>query len=258
MTKQYSLNEICILPSSKPTDIYSRSQVNPFDENSNLPIFVSPMTSVIDGTNYQKFIDNKVIPILPRNCVDTRNEHYIWHSYSLQEFEDLVESSKDYNDYHILIDIANGHIQKLYDLCVEAKKKWPNIILMVGNIAHPNLYLTCCKAGVNYVRVGIGGGCFTPDSIVHTSNGDKKIKDITLEDEVLTHTNTYKKVINLLQFPYTGKLYEINGIKCTPNHEFYVINTSDADKVTDENISEYAFWVKAEDIDLNKHSLVQL
>ena len=80
----------------------------------------------------------------------------------------------------------------------------------------------------------------------------------TLEDKVLTHTNTYQKVIDILQFQYTGKLYEINGIKCTPNHEFYVINTSDSDKVTEENISEYAFWVKAEDIDLNKHSLIQL
>lgn len=255
---QYSLNEICLLPSAIPTDITSRKQVNPFDENGNLPIFVAPMTSVLNESNYKIFADKGVIPILPRNCTETRDIAEVWHSYSLQEFESIIDSSKDYNGYHILIDVANGHMRKIYDLVKKAKEKWPNIVIMIGNIANPAIYYNCCDAGVDYVRVGIGGGCFTPESIVHTSSGDKKIKDITLEDKVLTHTNTYKKVIDLLQFQYTGKLYEINGIKCTPNHEFYVINTSDSDKVTDENISEYAFWIKAEDIDLNKHSLIQL
>ena len=170
---QYSLNEICLLPSATPTDITSRKQVNPFDENGNLPIFVAPMTSVLNENNYKIFADKGIIPILPRNCTETRNIAEVWHSYSLQEFESIIDSSKDYNGYHILIDVANGHMRKIYDLVKKAKEKWPNIVIMIGNIANPAIYYNCCDAGVDYVRVGIGGGSVCSTSVqcgIHASH----------------------------------------------------------------------------------------
>ena len=170
---QYSLNEICLLPSATPTDITSRKQVNPFDENGNLPIFVAPMTSVLNESNYKIFADKGVIPILPRNCTETRDIAEVWHSYSLQEFESIIDSSKDYNGYHILIDVANGHMRKIYDLVKKAKEKWPNIVIMIGNIANPGIYYNCCDAGVDYVRVGIGGGSVCSTSVqcgIHASH----------------------------------------------------------------------------------------
>ena len=170
---QYSLNEICLLPSATPTDITSRKQVNPFDENGNLPIFVAPMTSVLNESNYKIFADKGVIPILPRNCTETRDIAEIWHSYSLQEFESIIDSSKDYNGYHILIDVANGHMRKIYDLVKKSKEKWPNIVIMIGNIANPAIYYNCCDAGVDYVRVGIGGGSVCSTSVqcgIHASH----------------------------------------------------------------------------------------
>lgn len=170
---QYSLNEICLLPSATPTDITSRKQVNPFDENGNLPIFVAPMTSVLNESNYKIFADKGVIPILPRNCTETRDIAEVWHSYSLQEFESIIDSSKDYNGYHILIDVANGHMRKIYDLVKKAKEKWPNIVIMIGNIANPAIYYNCCDAGVDYVRIGIGGGSVCSTSVqcgIHASH----------------------------------------------------------------------------------------
>ena len=44
----YSLDEIGILPSSKATDITSRSECSPLGDLGTYHIFVSPMTSVID------------------------------------------------------------------------------------------------------------------------------------------------------------------------------------------------------------------
>ena len=156
---QYSLNEVCILPSNAPTDIISRATVNPFDEKGNLPIFTAPMTSVISKENYNIFKENKIIPIIPRNCCDFRKKNpELWQAYSLKEFEDLVNLPGNYNGYHVLIDVANGHMRKIYDLVKEAKVKWPNIIIMIGNIANPAIYMDCCLAGVDYVRVGVGGG----------------------------------------------------------------------------------------------------
>lgn len=163
----YSLNEIGIIPSGIPTDINSRKQVNPTDENGKYPIFVSPMTSVINANNYMKFYDAGVIPVLPRNIkFDKKTSQKYWQSVSLQEFETMVNSDEDYNGCHVLVDIANGHIGKLYDLSGKFKNKNPESILMIGNIANPEIYKYSCYAGVDYVRCGVGGGSVCSTSIV--------------------------------------------------------------------------------------------
>ena len=68
--------------------------------------------------------------------------------------------------------------------------------------------------------------CFTSDSLVLTDKGYKNIIDIKVGDCVLTHDNSYKKVINTFN---NGKheIYSIKGmgideIKTTFNHKFYV------------------------------------
>lgn len=67
--------------------------------------------------------------------------------------------------------------------------------------------------------------CFTGDTLVLTRDGLKEIKDITTKDYVLTHDNTYQKVIASKE---TGEkeIYKIKGmgideIRCTSNHKFY-------------------------------------
>jgi len=66
--------------------------------------------------------------------------------------------------------------------------------------------------------------CFTKNTLVLTQNGYKKIIDITVNDRVLTHTNTFKHVINTFE---QGKkeIWEITGssidlIETTENHRF--------------------------------------
>ena len=155
MEKMFSLNEISLLPSSYPTDINSRSKINPYD-NGKLPIFISPMTCILNSDNFNTFQESKVIPIIPRGVSACKFDNDSWIAYSLTDFEKSLEY--DLNEMKILIDIANGHMQKIYDLVKIAKAKYPKLTIMIGNIAHPQMYSYCCEAGVDYVRVGIGGG----------------------------------------------------------------------------------------------------
>ncbi len=183
----YSLNEIGLIPSATPTDISSRKQVNPFDENGKLPIFASPMTSVLSEDNYKTFAENKVTPVLPRNIeFDKELSKTYWQSVSLQEFEKMTNGeNEDYNGCHVLVDIANGHIGKLYELARQFKTRWRESILMVGNIANPNMYRYCCASGIDYVRCGIGGGsvcstsaqCKIHSSLQYIIEGIRAIKE---------------------------------------------------------------------------------
>lgn len=130
-----------------------------------LPIFTAPMSSVLNETNAHIFEENGIIPIIPRNVEKSIRDEYLgkgkWVAYSLDEFEDFIETHTTINaNTKILIDVANGHMSKIFTLAKQAKNKFgENLILMGGNINNPETYAEYCLAGFSYVRVGIGGGC---------------------------------------------------------------------------------------------------
>ena len=158
-----SLNEIALLP-AVISEVRHRGDVNPF-YGDKLPIFVAPMTCIINKRNWDKFYNSKIIPIYPIKYNDTfRLSEEIaddgWRSMTLDEFKYYFChcAARHGKEYHILIDCANGHMQELFDCVKEAKRNYPDeLIVMTGNIAHPWTYYECCKARIDYVRVGIGG-----------------------------------------------------------------------------------------------------
>jgi IMP dehydrogenase/GMP reductase len=163
---KFDFKDITIVP-EKLSFIESRKEVNTRNENGVLPIMVSPMDTVIDSKNCDKFIKNNLCVCLPRGV----NHHSpnIFHSISLEDFENMVNWYSDEFVYdeptYILVDIANGHMSKLHRLCSEfiTNKKLNNHKLMVGNVANPETFKLLCEIGVEYVRIGIGGGsaCLT-------------------------------------------------------------------------------------------------
>jgi IMP dehydrogenase len=68
-------------------------------------------------------------------------------------------SNKSILPKKVLIDVANGHMLKLWETAKQIKETYGNEIeLMIGNIANPDTYRKYCEIGVDYIRVGIGGG----------------------------------------------------------------------------------------------------
>lgn len=184
-TKGYSYNDLTIIPETI-SDVTSRSECNPYINNV-LPIFASPMASVVSDTNYEEFEDNAITPIIPRNIdIKTRvlkmNEQK-WVALSLREFEDLfITNYKDRieeigHHYYICVDIANGHMTSLYYKCLSAKnnavKGGYKLTIMTGNIANPETYRWIIQFNdrfgkiIDYIRIGIGGGagCITTSNV---------------------------------------------------------------------------------------------
>ena len=201
----YSYNDVTVVPSII-SDVSSRSECNPFIKDNFLPIFASPMASVIDENNLETFLSNGIIPILPRNInIDIRkiymDDHH-WVALSLKEFEDLFidnyldRITKFGAHYFICVDIANGHMKSLYDKCIIAKKNAMagkyKLTIMTGNIANPETYKWICTNAryfnyntheyelvIDYIRVGIGGG----SGCITTSNVSAHYPQASLIDE---------------------------------------------------------------------------
>lgn len=167
---KYSYNDITIVP-APITTVEHRGDCNPYLNDGMLPIFTAPMSSVVNKENFQLFENNKINAILPRSFSFTERKEYAfngkWAAFSLQEFENNFLSPPIKGvatTPKILIDIANGHMQKLYDLVRQAKNNWGDgIIIMIGNIANPLTYKEVVACGADYVRlsVGAGMGCIT-------------------------------------------------------------------------------------------------
>lgn len=161
-----SLNEVALFPTIV-SEVEHRADINPF-YGTKLPIFVSPMTCILNAANWDKFYNSKVTPVFPVWHDDSfRLSGNIapdgWRSMTLDEFIhffNACNAAEDVEDgyYHICIDCANGHMRKLLNAVKDAKEEYgAKLVVMTGNIAHPDAYLEYCKAGIDFARVGIGG-----------------------------------------------------------------------------------------------------
>lgn len=154
-----TFNDICLVP-SVISNIEHRSECSPYLEDGMLPLFTAPMSSVIDQYNWEIFKNNKINIIIPRSVdwetrLDLSNKTFI--AVSLSEFERLIDFYNPIQTIYVCVDIANGHMKKLLDLCKSAKEKFRDKIqIMAGNIANPDTYYEYAKAGIDYVRCGIG------------------------------------------------------------------------------------------------------
>lgn len=163
---KYSYADVCIVP-AEISKIEHRADCNPYVEDRKLPLFTSPMSSVVGGKEtMQSWISNGITPIMPRSIgFDERKEWAEsggWIAVSLSEVMQIQSGWK------VLIDIANGHMGKLYSGSIP---EYLGLVgapgetkVMIGNIANPETYRRIVGSGVySYVRVGIGTGrgCIT-------------------------------------------------------------------------------------------------
>jgi IMP dehydrogenase/GMP reductase len=174
---KFDLNDIVLIPAEE-SQISSRKECIITNGHKELPLMASPMDTVVSVYNYKNYIKNNVIPCIPRGVrAGSRfDSNQYFQAFGLSEIEKQLEdyridSVNAYDAFYlypnILIDIANGHMAKLVPLIKEIKRLWPNIKLMVGNVANPETFVNLGMAGADYIRcsVGTGAGCTTAANV---------------------------------------------------------------------------------------------
>lgn len=177
------------------TDIQSRSECNCYDGSGFLPLITSNMYCTVDKHNAGIFLNNKIKVCMPRKeymdesyqyCSD---ENY-FDSFSLDDFiQDFIVTNDgflytpggDKVKTSVCIDTAAGHLKRLHEAIREAKKiHGDDLIIMAGNVSSVEAFVELAKTGVDYIRVGIGGGsgCNTTNNTgVGQEDLGKLIKD---------------------------------------------------------------------------------
>jgi IMP dehydrogenase/GMP reductase len=168
---EFDFDDILIVPAVS-SDIISRYKNIELPQR--MPLFTAPMDTVVNLKNAELFLKNGINVALPRtithNDFINKIKHYESSSMFISMgFETLNVLLKNglkelHLNANILIDTANGHMEKIADYCRDIKYLRPDIVIMVGNIANPETYTWYAKQNcVNLIRVGIGngGGCLT-------------------------------------------------------------------------------------------------
>lgn len=163
----YSLDEIVLIPKCKSL-VSSRGQCDPY-YGEKLPLFIAPMSCLVDEKNYDTFNTMGFNTILPRTVSwEIRKGELLaskyctgkWVAIGLEEGESILRSEADLDGrgVKLCIDVANGHQSRCFGLVEALRKKYPQMTIMVGNIANPEAYLEYARVGADYVRIGIGSG----------------------------------------------------------------------------------------------------
>ena len=214
----YGYNDLCIVP-AKSSKVTSRSECFEYYKDGNLPIFASPMSSVVNIENFNLWESNNIIPVLPRNIQYDIRLDYLkqnkWVALSLSEFEELFINNDSFMNntsrvVKVCVDLANGHMDKLINSCKIAKDKYQdNLIIMTGNIANPETYLEYCEAGIDYVRCSIGSGsCCTT-----ASNTAVHYPIASLIDEINTIKQSRKHIYEPAYDKFCTKVIADGGIR---------------------------------------------
>lgn len=224
---KYSFCDLQIKP-ARTTSIVSRKECNA-RYGDMLPLFTAPMDSVVDDKNYQIYKNSGINVIIHRDVNFEKRLELTklgeWCAYTLSEFERVFcnETTEIYDNVetvHALIDLANGHMEKIFTLAKAAKKlakeKNVKLVLMSGNIANPETYRDYCEAGIDYVRCSIGTGsmCLTSANLsVGMSNASLIDEMYHIKQELITDVTThYYENKHSEYFTYT-KIVADGGIK---------------------------------------------
>ena len=176
----------------------SRSEANPYNEDGFLPLITAPMSSVVNETNYQTFFDNRVQICFSRTTdLDEVYNDVIYkdsfHSLSLNDFIKTYVDNKNQiggRPHKRCIDTANGNIPALHDAIKKAKEiHGDNLVIMAGNVASVEAFVGLAKTGVDYIRVGIGGGggCNTTSN---TGVGQENLESLITQCWIAKHNLT--------------------------------------------------------------------
>lgn len=281
---KYTLDDLVCIP--QYSEIESRSKVDTsaslfnydgsVEYKFDLPIIASPMDSVVGSEMLARMAYHKCLAILHRfrslewtqKEIEEARVKYFDISLDLEpvfgaaigvngDYLERLQLLLDLNVKIICVDIAHGHHILMKKAVEEILKILPSDChLMAGNVATYEGTQYLYDMGVDSVRSGIA--CFIPGTLINTEYGLKPIESIEIGTKVFSHTGNLREVKNKFEYFKNEDLFIINDIVSTGNHEYYVIDAADQDKVNSENIHEYAFWISAEKLDKNEHFLIEL
>ena len=152
-----------IVTTNQTTDMEAASQILQEHKIEKLPV-VDKDGKLVGLITYKDITKAKDKPMA---CKDAKGRLRVAAGVgvtvdTLDRMQALVDAGAD----AIVIDTAHGHSKYVIEKLKEAKKRFPNIDIVVGNIATGEAAKALAEAGADAVKVGIGPGSICTTRVV--------------------------------------------------------------------------------------------
>jgi IMP dehydrogenase len=152
-----------LVTTNQSTDLEAAAQILQQHKIEKLPV-VDKDNKLIGLVTYKDITKAKDKPMA---CKDSKGRLRVAAGVGVTadtfvRMQALVEAGAD----AIVIDTAHGHSKGVIDTLKEAKKRFPNIDIVVGNIATGAAAKALVEAGADAVKVGIGPGSICTTRVV--------------------------------------------------------------------------------------------
>jgi IMP dehydrogenase len=152
-----------LVTTNQSTDLEAAAQILQQHKIEKLPV-VDKDNKLVGLVTYKDITKAKDKPMA---CKDSKGRLRVAAgvgvtSDTFVRMQALVEAGAD----AIVIDTAHGHSKGVIDTLREAKKRFPSIDIVVGNIATGAAALALVEAGADAVKVGIGPGSICTTRVV--------------------------------------------------------------------------------------------
>tara|TARA_B100000902_G_C27320687_1_gene924235 strand:+ start:1835 stop:2878 length:1044 start_codon:yes stop_codon:yes gene_type:complete len=135
-----------------------------------IPILAANMTTTGTFEVYNILSKQKIITVLHKFYKYSDFEEFL-KSNILDPAYFMISTGIGDNDYEnlneilskieckfICIDIANGYIENFYTFCKKVRDKYPDKIILAGNVVTANAVEKLANIGIDIVKIGIGPG----------------------------------------------------------------------------------------------------
>ncbi len=193
-----------IITTRQGTDLKKAEQILQQHKIEKLPV-VDKNNKLVGLITYKDIINIKERPTA---CKDSLGRLRVAAALgvtadTLERCEALVKAGVD----AVIIDTAHGHSKGVIEMLKKVKKQFPNIDVVVGNVATADAAIMLVKAGADAVKVGIGPGsiCTTRviagvgvpqlSAVYHVANAIKKTGVPVIADGGIRFTGDIPKAI---------------------------------------------------------------
>ena len=152
-----------LVTTDQQTDLAAAAQILQENKIEKLPV-VDKDNHLVGLITYKDITKAKDKPMA---CKDTKGRLRVAAGVgvtadTLQRMQALVDAGAD----AIVIDTAHGHSKSVIEKLVEAKKSFPNVDIVVGNVATGEAARLLVNNGADAIKVGIGPGSICTTRVV--------------------------------------------------------------------------------------------
>ena len=152
-----------LVTTNQSTDLEAAAQILQHHKIEKLPV-VDKEGKLIGLVTYKDITKAKDKPMA---CKDSKGRLRVAAGVGVTaDTFDRMQALVDAGADAIVIDTAHGHSKGVIDTLREAKKRYPNIDIVVGNIATGDAAKALVEAGADGVKVGIGPGSICTTRVV--------------------------------------------------------------------------------------------